>query len=120
MNLPPDQAKILASFPQALRDLILAELAVGNTVSFGSGHPAPPIGALARLAKQVTTRPRRSDSLLSFYERSIDDHSGEFTDRDRTFWVLEPPVPYVPPDMNAIREELAARERKSNTERRDK
>jgi hypothetical protein len=121
MNLPPDQAKALASFPQALRDLVHAELAAGNSVvSIGPGHPAPWTGALLRLAKSVTTRPRQSDAVLTFYPRESADRSGEFTDRDKTFWVLEPPVPYVEPDMNAIREELAARERASNAVRRDK
>lgn len=122
MNLPADQAKALASFPAALRNLVHDELAAGNqVVSIGPGHPAPWIGALLRLAKPVTTRPRQSDAVLSFHCRNSSSHSGEFTDRDKTFWVLEPPLPPPEPaDMDAIREELAARERASNAERRDK
>ena len=108
MNLTAEQQKELAQFPPVLKALIEAELAAGNSiVEIGSGHPAPPVGACAKLANKVSTRPRDSSNGLDFYERNGSSHSGEFTDDKRFFFVLEPPNPPPPePDMDAIRKAL--------------
>lgn len=108
MNLTAEQQKELAQFPPVLKALIEAELAAGNSiVEIGSGHPAPPVGACAKLANKVSTRPRDSSNGLDFYERNGSSHSGEFTDDKRFFFVLEPPNPPPPePDMDAIRKSL--------------
>lgn len=108
-SLPPAELAELARFPVALRALIEAELAAGNAiVEIGHGHPAPPAGACAMLARKVTTRARATADGLDFYERHSSAHSGEFTDDRRFFWVLEPPDPPPPePDMDAIRRAMA-------------
>lgn len=105
MNLTENQQKQLAQFPAALRALVDAELAAGNSIlEIGAGHPAPPVGACLKLAKKVSTRPRASGNGLSFYERNSSLYSGEFTDATRFYFVLEPPNPPPPePDMDAIR-----------------
>lgn len=105
MNLTPEQNKELAQFPAALRALVEAELAAGNSVvEVGHSHPAPPVGAYFKLANKVTTRVRASGDGLRFYERNSSLYSGEFTDAQRFFFVLEPgnPPPTYP-DMDAIR-----------------
>lgn len=108
MDLTPEQQQELARFPAPLQALIAAELAAGNAlVELGGGHPAPPVGACAKLARKVTTRARATGDGLSFYERSSSSHSGEFTDAQRFFFVLEPPNPPPPePDMDALRRAL--------------
>lgn len=108
MNLTPEQQKELAQFPTELRALIEAELSSGNSiVEIGHSHPAPPVGAYLMLASKVSTRPRVSGNGLTFYERNNSNHSGEFTDAKRFFFVLEPPNPPPPePDMDAIRKAL--------------
>ncbi|MEO3471846.1 hypothetical protein AAFN86_08275 [Roseomonas sp. CAU 1739] len=56
------------------------------------------------LARPVTTRPRADDAELSFRARDSALLSGEWTDAQRHFFVLEPPGPPPPPaDMDAIR-----------------
>ena len=106
--------KEIAAFPDALRELIEAELKAGNKiVEISSRGP----GASAMLERPVSTRPRKTTGGVSFYERQTSSHSGEFTDADRVYYVLEPPLPPPPPpDMDAIREELARKERASNAE----
>ncbi len=95
----------LAKFPTELRRLIEAELAAGNAiVELGHSHPAPPAGAYVRLTRKVTTRARASGGGLHFSERNSSIYSGEFTDSDRFYFVIEPPNPPPPePDMDAIR-----------------
>ncbi len=95
----------LTRFPPALRALVDAELAVGNRiVEIGHGFPAPPVGAYVRLAAKVSSRPRASSEGINFYERNGSQHSGEYADNRRFFFVLEPPDPEPPePDMDAIR-----------------
>jgi hypothetical protein len=104
-DLTPEQERELARFPEPLRALIYAELRAGNTLDeLGHSHPAPPVGAYVRLGRPVRTRPRESGQGLSFYERSGSLYAGEFTDAQRYFFVLEPPLPPAPPpDMDAIR-----------------
>ncbi len=92
-------------FPQALRALLDAELAAGNRiVAVTHGHPAPPIGACLVLSRQVSSRPRASGDGLKFRAVNSALHSGQFTDDDEIFFLLEPPLPPPPePDMDAIR-----------------
>ena len=105
MNLAPDLAQELNSFPPVLRALIDAELAAGNSiVEMGHSFPAPPVGAYVKLANNVSTRARATGEGLSFHERSGSGYSGAFTDAKRFHFVLEPPNPLPPsPDMDAIR-----------------
>lgn len=111
-----EEATVLADFPSGLRALILAEVAASNAIArLRCGHPAPPNGESVMLRAAVTTRARESGDGLLFFERQGSHHSGEFTDDARRYFVLEPPVPYIEPDMDAIRNELSARERASTT-----
>lgn len=96
MRPNPEQKRVLASFPRALRGLIAAELAAGNAITeLGHGLPAPPVGAFCRLARRVGTCPRASSEELDFFERNSLGYSGEFTDARRFFFVLEPPNPLL-------------------------
>lgn len=108
MKLTPEQEMELTKFPMALRTLIEAELAAGNSiVEIGHSFPAPPAGAYVKLANRVSTRARDDGDGFTFYERNSSSYSGEFTDVKRFFFVLEPPNP--PPDeldMDAIRKSL--------------
>lgn len=108
--------KEIEAFPAALRELIEAELAAGNKiVEISSTHPAPPAGAYVMLERAVSTRPRQTANGVLFQERNSSQYSYAFTNADKFYWVLEPPLPPPPePDMDAIREELAARERAAN------
>src|SRR6185503_3786969 len=107
MNIPKEFQADADAMPVALRTLLDAELSAGNTiVEVGKTHPAPPAGAYFLLARLVSTRPRASTKELSFYERKMSHHSGEFTDAKRFFFILEPPLPAEPMlDMDAIRAE---------------
>ena len=106
MNLTAEQKRELTKFPEALRALVEAELAAGNSiVEVGHSHPAPPVGAYFKLARKVTTHTRADGSGLRFYERNSSLYSGEFTDATRFFFVLEPAnPPPAYPDMDAIRQ----------------
>ncbi|MBR0672852.1 hypothetical protein [Neoroseomonas soli] len=97
------------AFPPALRALLEAELAAGNTIlEVGHGSPAPPVGAWVRLAKRVATRPRAASPEIGFHDRRSSLWSGEWTDPRRFFFVLEPPGPSPPaPDMDALRRAAA-------------
>lgn len=119
MTFTSDELKELARFPDLLRALIEAELEAGNTVvELGHGHPAAPNGAYIKLTNQVSTRPRATGDGLRFRERKGLGHSDEFTDETGHFFVLEAAGPPPPdPDMDAIREELAERERRANADR---
>ena len=105
MNIPTKFEKEFAAFPLVLRNLVLAEIAAGNAiVEIGAGFPAPPVGAWLKLAKPISTRPRKASRRVDFYDRNSSSYSGEFTDAHRFYFVLEPansPEPY--PDMDAIR-----------------
>ncbi len=106
-------AKELAAFPAALRKLIEDELNAGNGIAeVSSGFPAPPVGAYVKLENPVSTRPHESADGVVFYDRNSSSYSGEFTDENRFYFVLEPPHPPEPePDMNAIRAALEAKQR---------
>ena len=112
-------ARQIAAFPAALRELIESELKAGNKiVELSSTHPAPPIGAYVKLENPVSTRPRESSPGVDFYERRSPIYSGEFTDAQRFYFVLEPPHPPEPePDMDAIRAAMEARQRAADADR---
>ncbi len=114
-----DELSAWAAFPPALRELVEAELAAGNSiVEVSSTFPAPPAGAYVKLARPVTTRERASAPGVSFYDRNSSSYSGEFADERRFYFVLEPPRPPEPePDMNAIRAEIEARQRAADAAR---
>lgn len=119
MNLSEEIQATLVLLPPALRALLEAELAAGNTISeVGHSHPAPPVGAYIRLDRAVTTRPRASGDGVDFYDRRGAQYSGEFTDAHRHFFILEPPHPPEPePDMNATRAAMEARQREADLQR---
>lgn len=120
MTLAPEHQADFAALPVALRDLLAAELAAGNTiVEVGHSHPAPPAGAYFLLARPVTTRERTAGGGLDYWLRNSPHHSGEFTDARRFHFILEPPLPPAPePDMHAIRAALEARQRSADDMRR--
>lgn len=105
MNLSPSDRREIEALPPALRTLLEAELAAGNTIAeIGHSHPAPPVGAYVLLARRVTTQARATGAGLVFRERNSSLYSGEFTDEKRHFFLLEPPLPPpAEPDMDAIR-----------------
>jgi len=93
------------ALPPELRALLDAELAAGNEIAeVGPSFPAPPAGAYFKLAKKVTTRPRKAGKGLRFRDVNSSLYSGEFGDERKFYFILEPPGPPPPePDMNAIR-----------------
>lgn len=119
MGIPKEHESEFARFPAVLRELVTAELAAGNTVEeFGHGFPAAPCGAYIKLAREVTTRPRVKTADLHFYNRDRSNYSGEYTDAQRHFFVLEPAhPPPPPPDMDAIRAELEEKQRAADAAR---
>jgi len=104
-HIPKELSGRLSGFPRELLALLEAELAAGNgIVEVASCFPAPPAGLYVKLARPVTTRPRRSGGGISFLDRRSSLYSGEFCDERRFHFILEPPHPPEPePDMDAIR-----------------
>ena len=121
MSIPAQFEKDFATFPAALRDLVEAELQAGNAiVAMEHGFPAAPCGAYIKLALPVTTRPREKTADLDFYDRNSSSYSGEFTNAQRFYFVLEPansPEPY--PDMDAIRKALETKPNASTSTDRE-
>lgn len=119
MNDSSLAAQLLDSFPTVLRELIEAELKSGNTiVEVASTFPAPPAGAYVMFEKPVSTRPRATADGVTFFARNTSSYSGEFTDPERFYFVLDSPLPPdPPPDMDAIRAALDARQRASDDAR---
>src|SRR5258706_15804622 len=105
MSISETFASRVAEFPPVLRRLIEAELVVGNEIiEIASCFPAPPAGEYVKLAKLITTQPRTKGEGIDFYDRNSSIYSGEWTDANRFFFILEPPPPPEPgPDMGAIR-----------------
>ncbi|MBL9166155.1 MAG: hypothetical protein JNN07_00270 [Verrucomicrobiales bacterium] len=103
-----EQQEQLKQFPLPLRRLVEAELAIGNLIlEIGHSHPAPPAGAFVKLANKISTHPRTSANGLDFYERNHSGYSGEFTNSQRFYFVLEPPnPPPEEPDMDTLRKAL--------------
>lgn len=88
-----EAAEELARFPQRLRQLINDELAAGNSIArIGHSFPAPPIGAWVMLTRPVTHPAKDQIEGLSWRSRYSSTCSGEFTDGQRVFFVLEPPT----------------------------
>jgi len=97
MTVAPEYRQDFDALPAALRQLLAAELAAGNSiVEVAHCFPAPPAGAYFKLANKVSTRPRTSGDGLDFYERNSSAYSGEFTDAERCYCILEPPDPPTP------------------------
>lgn len=113
MTVPDRHRRAIDRLPAALRELLDADLAAGNSIAeVSSAFPAPPAGLYVMLARPVTTRPHASGGDVQFYARNSPQYSGEFHDERRFYFVLEPPLPPpAAPDMDAIREMLDARER---------
>ena len=117
MSIPEQFQEQFKAFPATLRALVEAELDAGNAiVEFGVGHPASSAGAKVMLANPVSTRARQTGAGITFLQRQGSSHSGEFTDAARDFFVLEAPLPYVAPDMDAIRADMDARQRRADAE----
>src|SRR5436190_16738535 len=77
------------AMPAALRALLDAELAAGNTiVEVSHGFPAPPCGACIKLAKSILTPPGEGLKARSWPNW---DRSSGFTDEQGHFFVLSPP-----------------------------
>ncbi len=119
MSIPKEHEKEFAQFPAVLRELVMAELAAGNSIEeFSHGFPAAPCGAYIILTCEVTTRAREKTPEMDFYDRDCSNYSGEFTDEKRHFFVLEPAhPPKPPPDMDAIRAEMEAKQLASDAAR---
>ena len=112
MDIPKEYMKDFEAFPRVLRKLLDAELKAGNQITeIGHGFPAPPAGAYIKLAKPLSTRPRASGGGINFYDRNMPRYSGEITDAQRFFFLLEPPHPPDPEqNTDAIRAAHQARE----------
>lgn len=103
MSIPKELLSDVNALPPLLRALLDAELAAGNTiVEVGRDFPAPPDGAWLRLARRVTTVPREPTSALMFWENDMPSYSGQFTDVDGRFQILEPPRETRPADPNYL------------------
>jgi len=116
---PEELTRALRAFPAELRELVEAECAAGNQIlDLHSCWPAPPAGYCIMLANAVSTRPRSGSQTVMFFERSGSSHSGEFSDPERMYFVVEAPKPPPPaPDMDSIRAELERREQAANANR---
>ena len=72
MEIPKGYLKDFQATPPALREMLKAELAVGNSiVEVGHGFPATPVGAYFLLETLVTTRVRQSRNGLRFRASSM-------------------------------------------------
>ena len=93
----------LTEFPEPLRRLVEAELAAGNEIrEIGAGFPAPAVGERLMLGRAVSTPlPEGIESI----ERNSSMYQAEFFDKDRRYFVVNPPLaPPREPDMDEIRE----------------
>ncbi|WP_031499812.1 hypothetical protein [Bryobacter aggregatus] len=87
-------AQDLAALPPPLRKLLDAELAAGNEIlEVGHSFPAAPCGAYVLLRDPVQTE--HGD--LRYRVRNSPLYSGEFTDEQGYFFLLEAPRPELPP-----------------------
>lgn len=105
MPVPESIRKEADALPASLRVLLEAELAAGNEIAeVGHSFPAPPAGAYFKLTKPLLSRPGRSGDGISYYDRNNSLYSGEITDANRFYFILEPPrQPEPEPDMDEIR-----------------
>ncbi len=120
--IPAEFLEHADAFPPALRALLDAELAAGNTIASashgvpslldaelaarnstaqaGHGFPSRPSSGYFMMTGAVTTRPRESGGGLIFRDYGHCLHSGSFTDVRGCFFILEPPSP--PRDQPSI------------------
>lgn len=100
-NIPAE----LELLPAALQRLLEEELAAGNEIAeIGHSFPAPPIGIYCKLKHPVRSHVRVSTTEIRYVPRNSSLYSGEFSDQDRRYFVLEPPLPPPPePNMDEIR-----------------
>jgi len=119
MSIPDQYRKEADALPPGLRALLDAELDAGNQiVETGRGFPGQPYATYLKLANHFTTRPRVWGDGLQFNDFASFGASGAFTDHDREFYILEPPLPPEPePDMDAIRDAHNAPHPSSHTSR---
>lgn len=105
-DVPPQFKKDVEALPDLLRVLLQEELAVGNSIcDVSHSHPAPPVGGCVILERQVTTRLRKTGRGLKFREVNSSLYSGQFSDLDERYFILESPLPPPDmPDMDAIRD----------------
>ncbi len=105
------------ALPLDLRMLLDAELARGNHIAEVSHtFPAPPIGACFMLERPMSPATRDAMPMLRYRPRNSSVCSGEITDADGIFWLLEPPIPdldsgeskVVGVDIDAMRQSQAA------------
>src|SRR5688500_19670674 len=110
--------KAMNAMPPVLRSLLEAELAAGNSIAeIGHSLPAPPVGAYIKLVHPLLTRPRVSGDGIDYYSRNSSLYSGEITDAQRCFFLLEPAAPALPErDMEAIRAEHTPADQNSDSE----
>ena len=119
MSVPQDGNAIIAQLPVELRELVLAELAAGNSIAEVSGASGEHATSLCvHLAKRVTTRPRVSTRAILYIGRERVRQASEFRSRDGGYSVMEPPIaPAQEADMDAIRAELREAERMADEQR---
>lgn len=119
MSEPQDVHAVIAQLSVELRELVLAELAAGNSVVDVSGVPGEHATSLrVHLAKRVTTRPRANSRAILYIGRERVRQPSEFRSRDGMHSVLEPPIsPEQEADMDAIRAELREAERMADEQR---
>ena len=86
MSIPEQFQEQFKAFPATLRELVEAELRAGNAIIEFG------VGHPASMA------------------------GAKVTDAARDFFVLEAPLPYVAPDMDAIRADMDARQRRADAE----
>ncbi|MBL9190209.1 MAG: hypothetical protein JNK23_22195 [Opitutaceae bacterium] len=94
MRIPEKYQQEIYPFPEAPRTHVDAPLKAGNAnVAVGRGFPASPAGAYVQLEQSVSTRPLKTADGVNFYDRNPATCSGEFTDAQRCYFVLEPARP---------------------------
>lgn len=81
--IPPAFRKDVDALPPLIRQLLDAELAVGNElISVSHTFPAPPVGVALVLARPIPTRRRASGDGFRFREGNNSQYNGSFTDSD--------------------------------------
>jgi hypothetical protein len=120
-RMPTDFVKDIEAMPKTLRRLLEDELDNGNEiVELGHTFPAPPVGAYFLLAHPVMTRRHETGHGLIFFDRNNATYSGEFTDKDRFYFILEPPhqqddfSPNMQYDQDGSHKSGAAQDRRSD------
>jgi hypothetical protein len=98
MNIPEEFLKEVQSLPPELRAVLEAELAAGNTIAeVGHDHPAAPVGAWLKMARTFSTKPDAVPKGVKFRRRNSSLWSGEYSDANGFFFLLDPGLPYEEP-----------------------